>query len=687
MRKQIILYILFISSLSVSCDAPAQVTPEWEQGIERMTEQAGDAETQDEALIQEISFWADNPVNLNFTDESELLQFRLLSEEQVRSLVNYRRIFGPLVDLFELQAIPGWSVIDIKKILPYVTLQAPPKMIDDMQGLLKGGKHSVLLRYTRNMEKAKGFKTEPGQASPAFLGNPDKWFMRYDYQYKNILQYGVLGEKDPGEPLFSGRHKQGFDFYSFHFYLRNRGRIRCLALGDFTVNMGQGLIEWQGFSFGKGGDLTGIKRQSDLIKPYRSSGEFNFHRGLAINLVQKKWSLTGFASYRKLDANLVGTDSLNSPLTPFTSLISTGLHRTESELSGRGRVRQLAYGMNVKRTWRNGHIGFNLVRYWFSRDLQKADEPYNLYALSGNSWHNLSLDAGFTLRQMHVFGEVAGAKNAGKALLAGCLLSLASQADICLLYRNLSPRYQTVNGSAFTDRSKPGNEKGLYAAMSVRPAYRWEIVAYADRFSFPWLQYGVSAPTAGSEYGVRILYKPGRNDEIYLRFRYLSRQMNEPAMGNPVQAIGERSGVSLRMHASCRLDNRFSVRSRMELSRITFHTNPASIGFLVYTDLFYKPLMSRVSANARLLFAETDDYDSRVYTYENDVLYQVSVPAFYGQVRRVYINVEYNLNKSIGFWIRISRSIYSNKVLIGSGLDEINGNRRTELKLQCLYRF
>ncbi|MFN8245387.1 MAG: hypothetical protein U0T56_03265 [Ferruginibacter sp.] len=164
------------------------------------------------------------------------------------------------------------------------------------------------------MEKAKGFKTEPGQASPAFLGNPDKWFMRYDYQYKNILQYGVLGEKDPGEPLFSGRHKTGFDFYSFHFYLRNRGRIRCLALGDFTVNMGQGLIEWQGFSFGKGGDLTGIKRQSDLIKPYRSSGEFNFHRGLAINLVQKKWSLTGFVSYRKLDANLEGTDSLNSQI-------------------------------------------------------------------------------------------------------------------------------------------------------------------------------------------------------------------------------------------------------------------------------------------------------------------------------------------------------------------------------------
>ena len=87
--------------------------------------------------------------------------------------------------------------------------------------------------------------------------------------------------------------------------------------------------------------------------------------------------------------------------------------------------------------------------------------------------------------------------------------------------------------------------------------------------------------------------------------------------------------------------------------------------------------MSRVSANARLLFAETDDYDSRIYTYENDVLYQVTVPAFYGQVTRAYLNVEYNYSKSIGFWVRLSCSAYSNKALIGSGLDEINGNRRT----------
>ena len=44
-----------------------------------------------------------------------------------------------------------------------------------------------------------------------------------------------------------------------------------------------------------------------------------------------------------------------------------------------------------------------------------------------------------------------------------------------------------------------------------------------------------------------------------------------------------------------------------------------------------------------------DDYDSRIYTYENDVLYQIWYLRFYGQVTRAYLNVEYNYSKSI--WV------------------------------------
>lgn len=53
------------------------------------------------------------------------------------------------------------------------------------------------------------------------------------------------------ENPFKGRQKAGFDFYSVHLFARRLGIIQSLAIGDFTVNLGQGLIQWQSLAFKK----------------------------------------------------------------------------------------------------------------------------------------------------------------------------------------------------------------------------------------------------------------------------------------------------------------------------------------------------------------------------------------------------------------------------------------------------
>jgi len=97
-----------------------------------------------------------------------------------------------------------------------------------------------------------------------YPGSPQKVFIRYKYQYKNLLQYGVVGEKDAGEQFFKGSQKQGFDFYSVHFFVKNIGVIKSLALGDYTVSLGQGLTQWQSLAFKKSADVLSVKRQSPV---------------------------------------------------------------------------------------------------------------------------------------------------------------------------------------------------------------------------------------------------------------------------------------------------------------------------------------------------------------------------------------------------------------------------------------
>jgi hypothetical protein len=110
-------------------------------------------------------------------------------------------------------------------------------------------------------------------------------------------------------------------------------------------------------------------------------------------------------------------------------------------------------------------------------------------------------------------------------------------------------------------------------------------------------------------------------------------------------------------------------------------------GFLTFMDLIFKPMMENYSGVLRLQYFETDSYDSRIYAYENDVLYSYSIPAFADKGFRYYLTVNYDLNKKISLWLRWAQTIYRNRNFIGSGLDEIEGNKRSELKLQARWIF
>ena len=110
-------------------------------------------------------------------------------------------------------------------------------------------------------------------------------------------------------------------------------------------------------------------------------------------------------------------------------------------------------------------------------------------------------------------------------------------------------------------------------------------------------------------------------------------------------------------------------------------------GFLSFFDFLYRPLMKPFSGVLRLQYFETDSYNARLYAYENDVLYSFSIPVFFDKGYRYYLNLNYDVNKFLTLWMRWAQIIYSNKLTIGSGLDEINGKQKSEIKFQLVMSF
>jgi hypothetical protein len=97
--------------------------------------------------------------------------------------------------------------------------------------------------------------------------------------------------------------------------------------------------------------------------------------------------------------------------------------------------------------------------------------------------------------------------------------------------------------------------------------------------------------------------------------------------------------------------------------------------------------MNRWKVSGRYALLDTDDWDNRLYLYEQDVWLAYSLPAYDGVGVRKILVVEFKANRTFTFWLRYAQTRYTDRKEIGSGMDQILGDTRNDLKLQVRIRF
>lgn len=675
-RSDCILLFVFVFLIE---QGKAQLPEPAEQQIENLSSQT-EQEIEDDALLQSLHYFLRHPIELNTADEDDLRQLKILSEIHIRQLLQYRKLLGSLVSIYELQAVPGWNLDLIRRLRPFITVASTVSAAENLRQRFRGGDATLLMRFSTLLERQKGFDKKN---ATHFLGDANRYLLRYRYQYKNLLQYGVTGDKDAGERFF--RHGgKGFDFYSAHFFARKIKSIKALALGDFTVNMGQGLMQWQALAFNKGADVLNIKRQAPVLLPYTSAGEYNFHRGAGITVSKKNWEATAFISFTPLHANM-GMDTTGEQKI-FTSFLTSGYHRTETELSDRYTIDQLSAGSVFRYSNQGLSLSANAIRYQFSSPLQKRVEPYNLFAVSGRNWSNYSVDYSYSFRNFHLFGELAVDQNFNTGVINGLQLSVDPKVDVAVLNRIISKKFNALYGNAFTEGVFPVNEEGIYLGLVVRPFYGFTISAYADQYEFPWLRYRTDASANGSDYLLQVEFTPNKKTLVYGRYRSEAKAKNATDDGRALHQLIIQPKQNLRLHLQSQITDRWLIKARTELVEYDRGGKDQQAGYVVFAEAAYKGGFD-FTANLRLQYFETDGYESRIYAYESDVLYGYSIPAFYDKGFRMYTNLRYDFDKKWSAWLRFSQTIYRNKNSIGTGLEEIQGNKKSEIKLQLRLLF
>ena len=113
-----------------------------------------------------------------------------------------------------------------------------------------------------------------------------------------------------------------------------------------------------------------------------------------------------------------------------------------------------------------------------------------------------------------------------------------------------------------------------------------------------------------------------------------------------------------------------------------FKADEKENGILVFQDVKFSPTTIPINLSARFAWFFTESYNSRIYAYEDDLLYTFSVPAFSGKGFRGYLNLKYSLGEKMDFWFKVGHTLYKDRETISSGYNEISGKNKTEVKFQ-----
>lgn len=656
-----IILILFVVS------ARAQ-NPVIQQTLEDMMESLGsepDENVDFQEILDDLTYLGQHPLAINSATKEEFQRLHFLSDIQIDGILEFRTKTGQIFSLYEIASIDGFNPDLLQKMEPFFSFG-----IQKNEHKYKKSDNDLFVRSTRAFSDAEG-----GVKNPNYEGAMERYYLRFKHTSSDY-EYGMVAEKDPGETFFAGANKYGFDYAGGYANLTIGAPGQRLFVGDYHVSFGQGLVAWQGFSMGKSSETTQIFRSGQGIRSSSSTDENQFFRGIASQLKFRQFTFMPFVSFRTLDANI---DTIEG--NPFFGAFQTsGYHRTKSEIAGRNSLNQMIGGGYASFLWQRWSIGFTSVYTRFNTVMNRSEEPSNQFLWEGKENFVAGLDWKGSIRNIFIFGEVAASANHGKALLTGIMLKPASNAEFTAVYRNINKTYFSFFSNAFTESSRTNDEHALYFGFKFFPAPRWTFRTYADFFEHRWIKYTTAAPSKGTELLAQISFAPSKKTDVYLRFFQEEKEQKVTSgnvMYNQPQQINR-----LRLHFARQINESFSIKTRIEGSYYSKLNNEK--GILVYQDLNYKPVGKMYSLNGRLAWFETDGYNSRMYAYENDLLYSFSIPALYGKGIRSYLNFRLTLAEKWSIWLKFAAT---HKFHQTTSEEYEDLSTKSELKIQLRYQF
>ena len=654
MRTQIVLLFMWIS-----WSVQAQSEHGWEVYLNEVMTAEDVGTAQWEETYELLCELEQHPMDINRVTREQLEQLPFLSAQQVEEIVEYLYRYGPMKSLAELQMIRSLDY-ERRRLLTYFIYIG--ELVAETQR-----------RYIHHELMATGripFYERKGDVD-GYQGYPYRHWLKYQFTYGDQVKAGLVGSQDAGEPFFAGKNRFGYDYYSVYLQLKQLGRVESLVLGKYRVSMGMGLVINNSFSLGKVSMLQNMGRSTSTLRAHSSRSSDGYLQGVAATVrIARGLTATGFVSYRAMDATLKKDGSA-------ATIITSGYHRTETELEKKNNLKNTTFGGNIRYQANGYHAGLNMVGTHLDRELKpNTSVLYRQHYAQGYDFLNVSADYGYVHHRFSVNGETALNRNGALATINSLSLQLGSEWSLMALYRFYSFRYTSLYANSYSDGGSVQNESGIYLGATWQPSPSWKLMAYTDFAYFPWAKYQISLSSHSWDNLLQLSYTKNRWT-FGGRYRLRLRQKDNEDKTALITRTEHRGRLSAEYSSV------WSSRTQIDFGFISFKEHEK--GFMVSETLGFTYRWLRL--NGGLGYFQTDSYDSRVYLHELGPLYTYSVTQFSGGGIRYWLMARANIGSRLMLTAKLGTTNYFDRSTIGSSYQQINHSSQTDLELQIRWKF
>ena len=566
-------------------------------------------------FIDRLHELSENPVKINTANEEELSRLFFLSDFQVKAIKDYLQLSGPIVSIYELANIPGFDQETAEMLIPFIILEN--RFLNDSD--------SARLRNTL----ISNFSIKPHNHDTSSIGSDWKILSKYKFAAGGFSG-GCTVEKDPGEKFLTGRPPLP-DFLSGYLAYRGEGPVRNIIVGDYSARFGQGLNINTGMIRSISLTSTGYMSSSDEIKPYTSSDESRFFHGAATRLAIRNFELSVFFSKNYSDATLGSSSGTSNDY--IESFYQEGLHNTQTLLNKKDNVSMLVYGSNLSFNLNNLRAGITWSENKISLPIYEANnDPEKVFDFTGEKNDLYSIYYSSLIKRILIYGEFTSDNLKKYGIVQGMSLRPSDRLTVNVLYRNYCSGFTTFYGHGPGISSNNSNEEGFLGSFTLEAFKHLFISGGCDKQDFPWLKYRCSSPSSGLKKEIRARFIPHENIAMEASYHYqCSMADNNTLPGVPT--LDKIISRSIMLSARYTLHDNLTFASRVECKLV----NPSSRGYILCQDINYSFRKFPLTIWARYCIFNTDDWSSRIYVYENDLLYSFSIPALSGEGSRSYI--------------------------------------------------